>query len=686
MFGHRLLVWCLIFTGFLVCCRGNKDNMYERINGVAVCFRRLNGTHQFGCSSERGGNVGVIHFVQEVADRDWLLENGTNEPYMAVLPPKMFTWDIMMSLKESNKVSGVVLFDNGTASDKPGNFSHEDVCPNRYSGLSSAGSQTCSDEKPWNPFGTGLMLVDWGFPMFFTDDKDNISALHECYKKFNAASEDGDNNPLCALQMNSFMFAAVDSKTCVRRSSIVSNLKPVHYCDALGDRNVWWSLFPRSKRSPANENGSVIVVAARMDGTSMFDGRVPGAVAPVSALATLLATAHFLSHMMPAQNPDDNGTNVLFVLFNGESYDYIGSGRMLWDMQQGRFPAAPDDAVRDQPPPLEPGHVGLFVELGQLGRHAGSELYFHSSRPKNSLGQRALVEAFMNQTSSVGAEYGLSFSSVGGVPPSSLQTFLAADASFPGLVVTSHGDQFNNRFYHSIYDNVENVDYTYQNGSSPQLDSIQTFLTNVSFSLATSLYNIITKKSYRGDVAANATLVDELLHCYLDTPDCPMFRAATFEQKLPPGTQSLYVGVNVWPNVLTSLTGQLLAWLTHVGGSNRSREECHGDWQDQVYQYIWMSGDTEEGMCVETTMNYSTAISPAFLIPDYDWSSGKYSTWTESVWQELSVRMFLKPSRNVEILTFTLGVCIFITSFVVVFLMDCRSHILFGNMPSADDC
>ena len=32
------------------------------------------------------------------------------------------------------------------------------------------------------------------------------------------------------------------------------------------------------------------------------------------------------------------GKNVMFTFFNGESFDYIGSSRMMYDMQNNKFP------------------------------------------------------------------------------------------------------------------------------------------------------------------------------------------------------------------------------------------------------------------------------------------------------------------------------------------------------------
>lgn len=65
--------------------------------------------------------------------------------------------------------------------------------------------------------------------------------------------------------------------------------------------------------------------------------------------------------------------NIMFILFNGEAYDYIGSSRLVYDMQNGNFP---NDDIN-----LNLDHIGLFVELSQI--HYDKEVFFHHSTKNN---------------------------------------------------------------------------------------------------------------------------------------------------------------------------------------------------------------------------------------------------------------------------------------------------------------
>lgn len=64
---------------------------------------------------------------------------------------------------------------------------------------------------------------------------------------------------------------------------------------------------------------------------------------------------------------------------------------------------------------------------------------------------------------------------------------------------------------------------------------------------------------------------------------------------------------------------------------------------------------------------------------DYNLSSPEYSTWTESVWHEVQIRMFLRQSLKLQIFIFIFGVSTFIFSFIIVRKMYAQSAMYFSN-------
>lgn len=68
-----------------------------------------------------------------------------------------------------------------------------------------------------------MMYENWDFPVFYVHDQDNSDSIIECYEEFNKPVNGTARDwPLCAAQLSSFMLAAIDTPTCLRRSDYFS--------------------------------------------------------------------------------------------------------------------------------------------------------------------------------------------------------------------------------------------------------------------------------------------------------------------------------------------------------------------------------------------------------------------------------------------------------------------------------
>lgn len=120
-----------------------------------------------------------------------------------------------------------------------------------------------------------------------------LKAIKSCFSTHNAHDlETQYQRSLCAIEMKSFMYAAINSESCIRRTDFKLNFNPTQFCDPLGDRNIHWPLAPLDK-----DNNTIIIVTARLDASSLFDGISPGVENTVTGLVTLLATAYYLNHL-----------------------------------------------------------------------------------------------------------------------------------------------------------------------------------------------------------------------------------------------------------------------------------------------------------------------------------------------------------------------------------------------------
>lgn len=122
-----------------------------------------------------------------------------------------------------------------------------------------------------------------------------LGEIKKCFYTYNDHDREVQSKrSLCALEMKSYMFAALNSVSCMKRSNNQINSHPTQFCDPLGDRNIHWPVAPLTDRTK-----SVVMVVARIDSSSMFDGFAPGANSAITGLVTLIATAYYFNNLKP---------------------------------------------------------------------------------------------------------------------------------------------------------------------------------------------------------------------------------------------------------------------------------------------------------------------------------------------------------------------------------------------------
>ena len=152
---------------------------------------------------------------------------------------------------------------------------------------------------------------------------------------------------------------------------------------------------------------------------------------------------------------------VLFALLNGESFDYIGSSRMAYDIKQNQFPAkrqerqvSDDQDSKLQWPNLDFKSILAHVELGQVISHQNANLFAHVHSTFND--QQTLDDLVAE-----GQKVGLSIVKTPKkvLPPSSIQSLLKEDPNVPGILLSNFDESFTNKYYHSLYDNSSVQDF-----------------------------------------------------------------------------------------------------------------------------------------------------------------------------------------------------------------------------------
>lgn len=670
------------------------EKIYQRIDDGFSCFRRLNGTHQIGCSSSQSGNVGVVHYVGKKLDFDWLLEVGPDAPYVVLLAPDLFRRENLMSLKNSGKVAGIVVLNQtDTTFHNPSPappYSNDLTCPNKMTGLykNDEFSSYC-DSNPWNPAGDAILFEDFQFPIFFINEtKLNQSVLlDDCYLKFNRPIEGTPPSyPLCAIELKAFMWAAVDTPTCLRRGrlNMLLNPQPSEYCDPLGNVNIFVPVLAANKSSGPVRNHSVIFISAKVDSASIFDGLSVGADTAITGMATLIAIADMINKFKFDIRREEI-ENIFLVLFNGEAFDYIGSSRMAYEMTLGKFPKPLKEENPSQSPLIGLEHIKYWIELGSLAPHGDKKIYLHTD-PKSRSDIRVdsnvmnLINALMNNQGNLTVE---SVNASIPLPPASLQSFLKKDLSIPGLLISNHKNAFTNQFYNNEWD-------TFQTISSSKLSK---HLAEVAQTVSAAIYKLATRDEMPTNIVANVTLLESILECYLVNANCSLFSwLLNGRNNLATGSiLPTYVGVTHGDGAYKALSLRTRHLLAMVSGDplDINKTACINSDHNEIYHYYWMGeyeSNNSSGTCYRSTVKTSYAVSPAFEIEDYDWASGEYSSWTESRWETFSVRIFLKASSLQAVSIFVFGVVVLLLSFAVTYWVETNSALLFPPSPEAVAC
>lgn len=696
-----------------------KTKIYADLKTQSACFRHLNATHQLGCGSSQSGNVGVVYYIQHPEDFDWVLKDGPHAPYVVVIDSLNFTGEnVNLMRKHTDRVTGILVIDpsekNSTAwfsRVPPDGFSVSDTCPNDMSGMYRNNKELGGCKKmKWNTAGTGLMREDIGIPVFaLTDPTDVDKVLNKCFSKFNKRAKDKSARgyPLCAAEVKTAMLAAVDTETCLRRSGRVFSLVGTAiFCDPLGNRNVHVTMMdmPQRETRPID---SVIVVGARMDSTSLFNTEYRAADTAVAGLVSLLATMEALFKTKDTIRKTKNAKDIMFTLFQGETFDYIGSSNMVYLMQREQFPQDySPNSKKVYLGKIGLRHINQIVELNQVGhRDDEGSLWMHTD-PNNYKEAEQKIKDITDGLIQGAQGLNVTFNPADEklpLPPASSQRFLMERTEIPVVVITDHQEQFTNKFYNSrldIADVIDATDYPPSLSKEEKYDYITTqaeLISGLSTALARYLYQASTgvapDDKTKEILTANSSSVAHMLYCFLVSPNCELFKqnvaavdAESLESADSPYT--FYVGVysTTAASEVTTLARNLMA---RFAGDivDLPESKCKADNEDMRYSYRYVQGNLDgdgkkrQGWCIKSSAQMTPALSPAFQTDDYDMKSGKYSTWSESRWENegLSVRLFLVPSRQLEVSIFAAGVVVLVFSMLLVYWCGINANHIFTN-------
>lgn len=643
-----------------------RDKVYTKLSGnegVNSCTRLINVTHEIGCTSPEDGAVGIFFKIESAGELDDF-RSATESAYIVLLEQNMFAQSaVLRELGRMDKVKGAFVYKGANAT-RPNSTSTDSTLPNADYGLPMSG------QTNWNPYGGGFAMdsladsgtigshwVDFGSKaIYYLSDSDRDDVLAR-YAALNVAGKGKKPNyPVWGARLKNFMYGVRDTDLCLRRK----------HCDPLSGQNVWGST------RLVESDSEVILATAQMDAFSFFHDLSYGANSDASAVVSLIGAARLLGLEENYDVVANLQRNIVFNLFNGESFGYIGSSRLGFDLSR-----APHWPSVDQSLSFE--NIKGYLELSQVLE--SDSLHAHAYK---SNADTANIVAKL-QAAAAGSSTTVVDDTASELPPASLRGFLnewrdtTKQDAFPGVVVTAYDSTgFANKYHGSHLDDGIATSSTSDETKARLCDTaVLTAKTLVAMANDTDVASV----SLPVDSADSAfcDFLQEMFDCVARNQTCELARKAIGQSGATADMPlSRYIGVTRSSTVLNrgvyfffNMLSEALAKDKNVSlGVNAT---CAPNNKVNEFQTV----DWTDGRCMNTTAYVSYIMSPAFESYYKLKSEGsnltihrdpRWSTWTESVWGAISADMFLMEDPAVQLGTLLGGLAYFGAAFVAVFV------------------
>ncbi|KAI7852402.1 Nicastrin-domain-containing protein [Circinella umbellata] len=661
---YRFLVTITTVSLLIFSCASAEDigsslypYIYTNLNNWP-CVRLLNATSTIGCHAPKTGS-GVLYHVKSQNQMDDFVAGqfGSSDTYGIVLGYNLLTRDNINALQSTGRVNGliVLLREAMNQNDFQNLHSPEGNCPNCQFGLYA------DDDDPynWNPQGQNLLESEFEIPIFGINPVNKISTqiYNFVMKTVEYNEEKGyDNYPLQAVDFELFMWAAVNSETCLRRG----------WCEAIGGLSVYST---PSVDIQADDKKSIVMLTAGMDSRSLFHDLTNGAGHDVSGLVGILAAAEALSRVDTINLPK----HILYTAFSAESWGYAGSQRFVQDISQPFTCTNKSRAVTcpygSSAPCTNPcvrsldfkrinfDQIDSIIELGSISMTTSGGYWAHVDDIKTSESLVTTLQQQQNTPSSNASIFSIHPAYEDNVqrklpPGSSTMSFLKQKRNIPSVVITDFQKELGSLYNSDLDDTLKGLD----------LSSICQLATTTA---KTTYLQAQGNTSVADQITANCTLVESLMDCLVSNFSCSFMQSYFNVSGITRISHysSIFSFRNPQPQLLPRFVFTFLADVTSRSSPTPSSCATIQDCKQGEYCI--------KKQCVQTFTNYHDAYGTGLK---YDESSGKVlvidstkSTWTESTWNTPVFRTFLVTSKTQQAVELVVGVLWTVISIVTVF-------------------
>ncbi|XP_057496220.1 nicastrin-like isoform X1 [Actinidia eriantha] len=624
-----------------------QKSMYVVIDGFP-CVRLLNLTGEIGCSNP--GREKVIAPIVRFKNADKL--GKLSAILMSLHEFDNFFHRVSNDLNFARNVGGVLVESGTEIQNELKGFSPDEKFPQaEFSPYRNTSYQ-------WNPFGSGIKRNNYNFPVFLLSES-STPTLKE------AAIKNEGNEKASTLDVAEFDLVMQTTRTGTRNSE--SCLKE-GTCLPLGGYSVWSALPPMNILS-SESSKHIILAVASMDSASFFRDKNLGADSPISGLISLLVAVDALSRV---EGLDKLGKQLVFIIFTGEAWGYLGSRRFLHELDQH------SDAVSG----LNSTLIDTVFEIGSVGKgfnHGTKSFFAHTTQVSAATNETLnALQLAQDSLQSSGIKISTANALNPGIPPSSLMAFMRKNSQTSGVVLEDFDSVFTNQFYHSHLDDLSNINSSAIVAAAALVARTLYILANDNKDFDTSALKAIN---------VNVSLVEELMGCLLNCE--PGLSCGLVNHYISPTTTcpSNYAGVLLGEPSSTPYPGYIgnvprflwnfLADKTSISLENAGfscPKNC-----SETNQLCIRSEADGKGVCVLSTTRYVPAYSTRLKFESESWkvlapnSSDPLGmvdpVWTESNWDVIGLRMYTKQDASYDRLVLLAGLTVTILAYLAIVIV-----------------
>lgn len=411
----------------------------------------------------------------------YFASSSSSEPhYVAVLEDYALTASTLKSLlsaRQAGRLQGVLVLNstnyNNAQSDNDDDddamFSPDAQAPQGYNSP-DAQLGYGNNAYSWNTKGEGLFVYDlFGIPMAYVIDSDVADSLR-------AEAQADTKDASIVAEFNYYMgMDSVDSKQCLAwKDAATGQWAPK--CLPLGGTSVWATAGSPPDATQGDAR-TVVMVAGSIDSTSFFHDVTPGANTAASNILALIMAAKLIGANLNDNKLDNLASRIVFGLFEGESYGFVGSRTFIRDVYSPKFtcnssPVRSVYRLGDKSEyaclnPVRPslaftrlGNIAGMVTVDQVGHEVASGLlYVHADGNNDNFGNFLSNVMLSSGTSTVSvAKSSVNNNNGNGYPypPTPLTSLLSiSQGAVGGAVLTGYDYAFTNKVpYHSHMDSA----------------------------------------------------------------------------------------------------------------------------------------------------------------------------------------------------------------------------------------